>query len=104
MSTFGAADATRRDPSRQNWILERETGVEPATSTLARSRSTTELLPLGNGIINYAAERTRRLFELLRLDLPAAFAGEGARRHTFNVRCAIADLFPGLRSRRRACG
>ena len=26
--------------------LERETGVEPATSTLARSRSTTELLPL----------------------------------------------------------
>lgn len=27
--------------------MERETGVEPATSTLARSRSTTELLPLG---------------------------------------------------------
>ena len=27
-------------------ILERETGVEPATSTLARSHSTTELLPL----------------------------------------------------------
>jgi hypothetical protein len=27
-------------------FLERETGVEPATSTLARSRSTTELLPL----------------------------------------------------------
>jgi hypothetical protein len=27
-------------------MLERETGVEPATSTLARSRSTTELLPL----------------------------------------------------------
>ncbi len=26
--------------------LERETGVEPATSTLARSHSTTELLPL----------------------------------------------------------
>jgi hypothetical protein len=41
---------------------------------LARSRSTTELLPLGNGIINYAAGRTRPLFELLRLDLPAAFA------------------------------
>jgi hypothetical protein len=29
-----------------NKNLERETGVEPATSTLARSRSTTELLPL----------------------------------------------------------
>jgi hypothetical protein len=27
-------------------FMERETGVEPATSTLARSRSTTELLPL----------------------------------------------------------
>jgi hypothetical protein len=26
--------------------LERETGFEPATSTLARSHSTTELLPL----------------------------------------------------------
>ena len=28
-------------------IVERETGVEPATSTLARWRSTTELFPLG---------------------------------------------------------
>ena len=28
--------------------LERETGIEPATSTLARSHSTAELLPLGN--------------------------------------------------------
>ena len=31
--------------------LERETGFEPATSTLARSHSTTELLPLG--CLNY---------------------------------------------------
>jgi hypothetical protein len=30
-------------------FMERETGVEPATSTLARSRSTTELLPLDEG-------------------------------------------------------
>ncbi len=30
------------------WIhLERETGIEPATSTLARWRSTAELFPLG---------------------------------------------------------
>ena len=29
-----------------NLNLERETGFEPATSTLARSHSTTELLPL----------------------------------------------------------
>src|SRR5947209_10690487 len=34
--------------------LERETGFEPATSTLARSHSTTELLPLGDCIINIA--------------------------------------------------
>jgi hypothetical protein len=34
--------------------MERETGVEPATSTLARSRSTTELLPLNPPIINHA--------------------------------------------------
>ena len=27
--------------------MERETGFEPATSTLARSHSTTELFPLG---------------------------------------------------------
>jgi hypothetical protein len=32
--------------------LERETGFEPATSTLARSHSTTELLPLNELIIN----------------------------------------------------
>jgi hypothetical protein len=32
--------------------LERETGFEPATSTLARSHSTAELLPLGDLIIN----------------------------------------------------
>src|ERR1019366_9282673 len=32
--------------SSQEKSLERETGFEPATSTLARSHSTTELLPL----------------------------------------------------------
>ena len=32
-------------------ILERETGFEPATSTLARSHSTAELLPLDSSII-----------------------------------------------------
>src|SRR5271167_1703945 len=42
--------------------LERETGFEPATSTLARSHSTTELLPLGCLIIANArkARQTRR--------------------------------------------
>src|SRR6516164_11164598 len=38
-------------PRRGSRYLERETGFEPATSTLARSHSTTELLPLGSSII-----------------------------------------------------
>src|SRR5580692_7324966 len=38
--------------------LERETGFEPATSTLARSHSTTELLPLGS--IDYKQAVTSR--------------------------------------------
>ena len=33
--------------------LERETGFEPATSTLARSHSTTELLPLNLTILQH---------------------------------------------------
>ena len=33
--------------SRWRLVLERETGFEPATSTLARWHSTTELLPRG---------------------------------------------------------
>ena len=43
-----SCDSTRKQ------ILERETGFEPATSTLARSHSTTELLPLDDAIINYS--------------------------------------------------
>jgi hypothetical protein len=35
--------------------MERETGVEPATSTLARSHSTTELLPLQKQLGHYIA-------------------------------------------------
>ena len=33
--------------------MERETGFEPATSTLARSHSTTELFPLAENILLY---------------------------------------------------
>ena len=36
----------RHEPGRIRKLLERETGFEPATSTLARSHSTTELFPL----------------------------------------------------------
>jgi hypothetical protein len=35
-----------RPGSLKGFMLERETGVEPATSSLARKHSTTELLPL----------------------------------------------------------
>ncbi len=31
--------------------MERETGIEPATSTLGRSHSTAELLPLGGSAL-----------------------------------------------------
>src|SRR4026207_1197786 len=40
----GGAGGAGRGPPRL--IMERETGFEPATSTLARSHSTTELFPL----------------------------------------------------------
>ena len=44
--------------------MERETGFEPATSTLARSHSTTELFPLatnlnGNTALLWRARRPR---------------------------------------------
>jgi hypothetical protein len=44
---IGIAPTAKR-PRREGYetILERETGFEPATSTLARSHSTAELLPL----------------------------------------------------------
>src|ERR1700693_4145140 len=41
----------RRRAGWEQRKLERETGFEPATSTLARSHSTTELLPLDRKII-----------------------------------------------------
>jgi hypothetical protein len=48
----GAPDGIRlRSTSKLEKNLERETGFEPATSTLARSHSTTELLPLDLKII-----------------------------------------------------
>jgi hypothetical protein len=47
-----APDGIRlRSTSKLEKNLERETGFEPATSTLARSHSTTELLPLNLKII-----------------------------------------------------
>src|SRR5579871_5444547 len=49
-----APDGIRlRSTSKLEKNLERETGFEPATSTLARSHSTTELLPLDVKIIQH---------------------------------------------------
>ena len=63
------------NPRRQRgWMeplakLERETGFEPATSTLARSHSTAELLPLRTGVIitkgKAGKERAKALAQLL---------------------------------------
>src|SRR6266581_5735969 len=44
-----AREEEGRPPQEPARMLERETGVEPATSTLARLHSTTELFPLTPG-------------------------------------------------------
>jgi hypothetical protein len=55
-------DAKNPRAWRGRQILERETGFEPATSTLARSHSTTELLPLAvcdySESLNYRANES----------------------------------------------
>jgi Phage integrase family len=50
----------QKRPSRRKGNLERETGFEPATSTLARSHSTAELLPLVRSIITNAGNIGQR--------------------------------------------
>jgi hypothetical protein len=45
--------------------MERETGVEPATSTLARSHSTTELLPLQKQLRDYIAMKMQGQTEFM---------------------------------------
>ena len=55
MKTTAKTKSPRRGRASR---LERETGFEPATSTLARSHSTTELLPLGS--IDYKQAVTSR--------------------------------------------
>ena len=49
-------DARRFSLVGEKCPLERETGFEPATSTLARSHSTTELFPL---LTSYVMEKVR---------------------------------------------
>src|SRR5215472_10581013 len=55
--------------------MERETGFEPATSTLARSHSTTELFPLELSKLSSKTDRTqhvRRFFWRRRIDVEAS--------------------------------
>src|ERR1051325_10737951 len=52
-----ACDRSSRSVDGRERRLERETGFEPATSTLARSHSTTELFPLAAKI-----QRTTPIF------------------------------------------
>src|SRR5664279_4529670 len=58
-SRMGGAKNPRVRRGRR--ILERETGFEPATSTLARSHSTTELLPLA--VCDYSESLNHRANE-----------------------------------------
>ncbi len=52
--------------------MERETGIEPATSTLGRSHSTAELLPLGGSALYRSGTRNVEYVEgLLHDDLPS---------------------------------
>lgn len=46
--------------------MERETGVEPATSTLARSHSTSELLPLTEQLFSEAAQHCQGVWPTVR--------------------------------------
>ena len=86
-------------PPRAYLEMERETGLEPATSTLARWRSTTEPLPRTH--IYYIAFVHRmvgeRRVELLRLSAPDPKSGVSA----------IPPLAPGQTGgsyRTRTCG
>src|SRR5208282_111350 len=106
--------------------MERETGVEPATSTLARSRSTTELLPLDEldynqaasprqcspsvitaaltlrcSGIRHAVQRTR-LAEIPRCGSSCVFSIRILPRYNLSV-APIADLLPAAQRARRAC-
>ena len=52
--------------------MERETGIEPATSTLGRSHSTAELLPLGGSVFYRSGTRhVEYIGGLLRDGLPS---------------------------------
>src|ERR1039457_3719065 len=60
--TGGSSLPSRQTLARRRGFLEsqeRETGFEPATSTLARSHSTTELLPLDCFILDNALCRVK---------------------------------------------
>ena len=64
--------------------MERETGVEPATSTLARSHSTTELLPLQKQLRDYIAMKMQGQTEFMDDHLECQFHEHYDERYDFN--------------------
>src|SRR5208283_1216483 len=79
-------DAKNPRARRGRQTLERETGFEPATSTLARSHSTTELLPLAE--LDYSESLNKRANE----------SGDGA--HENVTRAKVLDGIVRARSMR----
>src|SRR5262245_12036537 len=73
-----ALRASARQPNlarRRERRLERETGFEPATSTLARSHSTTELFPLATKSLAYHSDLgpARRPRSIIQPNMPRIF-------------------------------
>src|SRR4051794_15320486 len=104
--------ATRpAEPGEKN--LERETGFEPATSTLAKSHSTTELFPpeppkyhtVGSAfkLQPHAAQHLRRFFRRRRVDVEPRSALESgdARQLRHDLDVPVVDRRHVLRKRRR---
>ena len=93
--------------SPRKFLLERETGFEPATSTLARLHSTTELLPRGVKTyiensprpVNRKNETIRKFFQKEKKEagtMEKAGTGYPAPAFLFKVMGAYSDLLSAL--------
>src|SRR6185436_19158273 len=83
--------------------MERETGFEPATSTLARSHSTTELFPPSVEVLMVPQGSTRRqpprLFRRLRDDLAGGAVDHHAEQRPRPADRVIVDVPDGAGAR-----
>src|SRR5687768_15458319 len=64
--SYGLPTVAHANVGKRERRLERETGFEPATSTLARSHSTTELFPLSDEPVAYHSDLRRARIGRLR--------------------------------------